>query len=146
METLENKFLEVIPDKLENGILYISMGRSVAIHLCVCGCGNEVVTPLSPTDWQLKFDGKVVSLSPSIGNWNFKCRSHYWITQNKVRWSGDWDEKQIEFGRNSDKKRKKEYFDKRSIDPVVYAIPGKVDEDLQKVSILKRVLLFFGIR
>jgi len=34
-----------------------------------------VVTPLSPTGWSLIFDGETVSLYPSIGNWNFPCRS-----------------------------------------------------------------------
>ena len=37
---------------------------------CCCGCGEEVVTPFSPAQWQMSFDGEAVSLHPSIGNWN----------------------------------------------------------------------------
>jgi len=35
---------------------------ATAVHKCACGCGKEVVTPLSPTDWKLIFDGKALSL------------------------------------------------------------------------------------
>jgi hypothetical protein len=47
------------------------------------------VTPFSPKDWKLIFYGESVSLYPSIGNWNFPCKSHYWITKNSIepaRW------------------------------------------------------------
>lgn len=88
---VQHRFVEFIPDELEDGILYISLKYCTAIHKCVCGCGNEVVTPISPTDWQLTFDGKTISLYPSIGNWNFKCKSHYWITNNKIRFARKWE-------------------------------------------------------
>ena len=42
-----------------------------------------MVTPLKPTDWKLTFDGKTITLYPSIRNWNFACRSHYWIRNNR---------------------------------------------------------------
>lgn len=112
MKTLQYKFVEFMPEALEEGILYVSIPYSTAIHKCVCGCGNEVVTPLSPTDWELTFDGKSVSLYPSIGNWNFKCRSHYWIVKNKIRHSRLWDKEEIEKGRKKDIDRKKHYFSK----------------------------------
>jgi hypothetical protein len=76
-----------MPDVLESGMLYISVTYCTAIHLCVYGCGNKVVTPLSPTDWELTFNGKAVSLSPSIGNWSFPCQSHYFIKQNQVKYA-----------------------------------------------------------
>ena len=85
MKTMQHKFVEFIPDVIEEGVLYISIEYCTAIHKCVCGCGNEVVTPLSPTDWELTFNGKTVSLDPSIGNWSFKCQSHYWIAKNSIR-------------------------------------------------------------
>lgn len=84
MKTLKHKFLEEIPDYLEDGILYISMQYKTVVHKCACGCGNEVVTPLTPNDWKLIFDGRTITLRPSIGNWNFDCKSHYWITNNAV--------------------------------------------------------------
>ena len=63
--------------------------------MCVCGCGNKVVTPISPTGWQLKFDGKSISLNPLIGNWNFDYQSHYWITENKIKHADKWTKKKL---------------------------------------------------
>ena len=108
--TLQYKFVEFIPDILEEGILYITIEYRTAIHKCVCGCGNKVVTPISPTDWKLTFDGKSVSLSPSIGNWNFECQSHYWIINNKIKHARKWTEEEIAFGREKDLVKKKKYF------------------------------------
>jgi hypothetical protein len=79
-------FVEFLPDELESGKLYISMQYATASHKCCCGCGRDVVTPISPTDWQLAFDGRSLSLTPSIGNWSYPCRSHYWIRHNRVVW------------------------------------------------------------
>jgi len=107
---LRHKFVEHIPDAMEYGVLYVSVTYCTAMHLCACGCGNEVVTPISPTGWQLKFDGKAISLSPSIGNWSFKCRSHYWIVKNEVRYAKKWDDDEIADGRLNERKRKDEYF------------------------------------
>ena len=86
-ESLSYKFVDNIPEAPTPGILYVSVSFATAIHQCCCGCGNEVVTPLSPTGWSLTFDGKSVSLSPSIGNWGFHCQSHYWIRRNQILWS-----------------------------------------------------------
>ena len=85
MKTIQHQFVEYIPEHIQEGILYISMPFATAVHKCVCGCAKEVVTPLSPKDWQLTFDGKTVTLAPSIGNWKFKCRSHYWIKKSHVK-------------------------------------------------------------
>lgn len=84
---LLHEFVTTVPDDLEGGVLYVSMPYATAIHLCACGCGNQVVTPLSPSGWQLVFDGVSVTLHPSIGNWRLPCRSHYWIRRNNVRWA-----------------------------------------------------------
>ncbi|MCX6350237.1 MAG: DUF6527 family protein [Bacteroidetes bacterium] len=112
MKTLQHRFVEFIPDKLEDDILYISLDYCTATHKCMCGCGNEVVTPLSPTDWELTFNGETVSLYPSIGNWNFKCKSHYWITKNRVRHARMWSEKEIDSGRERDTQKKNKYFNR----------------------------------
>ena len=74
---LDTEFVMSIPDSLAERTLYVSMEYATVTHKCCCGCGLEVVTPLSPTDWKLTFDGVSVSLDPSIGNWSFPCRSHY---------------------------------------------------------------------
>lgn len=113
MKTIQHKFVEFIPDAIEDGVLYISIEYCTAIHKCVCGCGNEVVTPLSPTDWEITFNGKTVSLSPSIGNWNFACKSHYWIIKNQIRLARRWKEWEIKDGRKEDSGNKKKYFSKR---------------------------------
>lgn len=83
-------FVELMPKEIEDGVLYISMEYATAIHRCACGCGNKVVTPLSPKDWKLTFNGESISLSPSIGNWNFDCKSHYWIVNNNIKWDVSW--------------------------------------------------------
>jgi hypothetical protein len=120
--SLHHKFVEFIPEKVEEGILYVSIEYSTAIHKCVCGCGNEVVTPFSPTDWSLTFNGKSVTLHPSIGNWNFECKSHYWIRNNKIELAGSWTDRKINLGREKDLQRKKEYFEVTNIqkkEPVI---------------------------
>ena len=109
---MQHRFVEIIPDAVEDDVLYISLKYCTAIHKCVCGCGNEVVTPISPTDWKLIFDGKTVSLSPSIGNWNFNCQSHYWIKRNEIVYAREWDKEEIQFGRTNDEKRKAKYYNK----------------------------------
>ncbi|MDA3926857.1 MAG: DUF6527 family protein [Kiritimatiellae bacterium] len=87
---INHKFVKSVPNTLLAGVLYISVDYATAVHLCFCGCGREVVTPLTPNDWQIMFDGETVSLSPSIGNWGYPCQSHYWIKKNRVIWVNDW--------------------------------------------------------
>ncbi|GAA5201733.1 hypothetical protein GCM10023346_46780 [Arthrobacter gyeryongensis] len=79
-------FVEFVPARLDPGILYISLEYATVSHLCPCACGNRVVTPLGPADWQLIFDGSV-SLRPSIGNGQIACRSHYFIRGDRVIWA-----------------------------------------------------------
>lgn len=86
-DQLRPEFVDFIPDQLETGVLYISKRYSTASHLCCCGCGQEVVTPLNPAKWRFTVEKGAVSLVPSVGNWSLPCRSHYWITKNHVRWA-----------------------------------------------------------
>src|ERR1035441_2447934 len=108
---LKHEFVEFIPDQLDEGKLYISIDYATVAHKCCCGCGKEVVTPLSPTDWNLIFDGKTISLHPSIGNWSFPCRSHYWIRNNRVRWAEEGSQERIDAGRSYARREKKTYLD-----------------------------------
>lgn len=110
MMIIQHKFVEFIPEIIEEKTLYISIEYCTAIHKCVCGCGNEVVTPISPTDWELHFNGKTVSLTPSIGNWNYNCKSHYYITQNKIHYARRWHEKKIEETKQENINIKKRLF------------------------------------
>lgn len=84
---LRPEFVEFIPDRLEPGVLYISRRYATASHLCCCGCGREVVTPLNLAKWRLNERAGKVSMAPSVGNWSFPCRSHYWINADRVQWA-----------------------------------------------------------
>jgi len=138
MKTIQYKFVEFIPDVIDEGILYVSIEYCTAIHKCVCGCGNEVVTPLSPTDWKLTFDGKTVSLYPSIGNWSFDCQSHYWIKHNKIEYAKRWTDKEIRLNRNNDNKGKEDFYFSKQEDQMLVKGTGKI-------SFWKRILRVLGI-
>jgi hypothetical protein len=90
-------FTEYIPAQLDDGTLYISPKYSTASHRCACGCGTRVVTPLSPADWTLIYDG-TVTLEPSIGNGQLPCRSHYLIRRNRVIWAGTMPTAEVKTG------------------------------------------------
>lgn len=81
------RFGEFIPDQLEEGVLYVSERFRTCSHKCCCGCGEEVVTPLSSAEWSLTREGDIVSLWPSVGNWDYACKSHYIIRRNQVKWA-----------------------------------------------------------
>lgn len=109
-KTLQHQFVRSVPRELEPGVLYVSIDFSTVVHSCCCGCGEQVVTPLTPTDWRMTFDGETVSLHPSVGNWNQKCRSHYVIRQGKVFEAPPWSEMQVEAERYRDQQAKAKYF------------------------------------
>jgi hypothetical protein len=113
--SITHEFVEYVPTELADGVLYISITYRTAVHRCACGCGNKVVTPITPADWQLFYDGDAVSLTPSIGNWGFPCRSHYWIDAGRIRWAGAWTSKQISAGRARDDHERVLYFDRRAV-------------------------------
>jgi len=89
---INHEFVEFIPDIIKSDTIYISIPFATATHLCCCGCGLKVVTPISPCDWKLTFDGESISLHPSIGNLQFPCKSHYWIRDSRVVWADSWSE------------------------------------------------------
>lgn len=103
-------FVDSAPDVLENGILYVSEKYKIALHLCCCGCGEEVVTPLNTAGWRLHKEGASVTLSPSIGNWKYQCKSHYWITKNQVFWAEAMSPRQIELVMARDKADREAYI------------------------------------
>jgi Family of unknown function (DUF6527) len=116
--SITHEFVEYVPTELADGILYISITYRTAVHRCACGCGNKVVTPITPADWQLYYNGDTVSLTPSIGNWGFPCHSHYWIDAGRIRWAGRWTSKQIAAGRARDDHGRALYFAKRAAEAV----------------------------
>lgn len=104
------EFVNFLPDKLQSGVLYISLPYDTAAHLCACGCANAVYMTLSPTGWKLVRYGEEISLSPSIGNWGFPCQSHYFIRRNKVVWASRWSREEIESGREFDRNEKTQHY------------------------------------
>lgn len=110
LDAIRPEFVEFVPKVLEPGVLYISQKYKTASHLCACGCGEKVVTPLSPADWKLQIDGGAVSLHPSIGNWNYACQSHYWIRRNQISWSHAMTKQQIARVQARDQADKEHYI------------------------------------
>ena len=104
------EFVDLMPARREDGKLYISIKYRTAVHNCFCGCGMKVVTPIRPTGWRLTYDGDAVSLSPSIGNWSFPCRSHYWLRDNKALPAGSMDDEKIDAGRRRDQAARDRHF------------------------------------
>ncbi|CAG9000908.1 MAG: hypothetical protein CENE_02915 [Candidatus Celerinatantimonas neptuna] len=107
-------FVEFIPDQIENGKIYISDEYEIAIHKCCCGCGEEVVTPLSPVDWQYKITSNGVSLFPSIGNWKYRCQSHYFIRDNGILWAKGMSPAQIRRVEQKDIADKQRFIQERN--------------------------------
>jgi hypothetical protein len=118
---VEHEFVEFVPNDLAEATLYISIPHATCVHRCLCGCSNRVVTPLSPTDWRLTFDGEAVSLDPSVGNWSFDCQSHYWIERSHVHWARRWSRERIDANRARARRAKQRYF-------------GEADETLAEVD------------
>lgn len=141
-QMLRHEFVDVIPAHLHQGTLYVCIPYATAVHQCCCGCGTEVVTPLSPTDWKLTFDGATVSLDPSIGNWSFACGSHYWITRSQVRWARNWTQDEVAEGRRLDRDAKERFY----ADPAAYGSRKQNDcssgtsPDMPTTSFWRRLL------
>jgi hypothetical protein len=107
---LEHRLVDHIPEAVDPGVLYVCMNYATAAHQCCCGCGNEVITPITPTDWSLIFDGESFSLSPSIGSWTLPCRSHYFIDRGRVIEAPPWSERQVAAERARDRRAKADYY------------------------------------
>jgi hypothetical protein len=104
-------YVEHFPEKLEEGLLYISEGFELSAHKCCCGCGEDVYNKLSPVKWQLiKLPDGSVSLTPSIGNWSYACRSHYWIRGNRVLDAGPLTEVEMNAVRQRDRRDRDSYI------------------------------------
>lgn len=116
MTIFQHKFCENVPENLEEDIVYVSISFCTSIHLCPCGCKNEIVVKFSPVDWKITFDGDSISIYPSIGNWGLNCKSHYWIRNNKVIWAETWSTRKVIYSRKQNEKIKKSYRAKKSKD------------------------------
>jgi len=124
---VEHEFVEFIPKSLREKRIYISIEYRVVAHLCPCGCGEKIVTPLSPAQWTLLFDGETVSLYPSVGSWDLPCRSHYWIKNDRIRWAKTWSDDKIRRGRESDKNAVRRHF---GADSDLGSLPADTNEEI----------------
>ena len=106
----ELRSVAFMPGELEPGILYVAKEFGAAAHLCACGCGAVIRTPLDETEWSLYETDEGPSLEPSIGNWQEQCQSHYWITGGKVIWAPKWNSEEIEIGRRREQQRRSEHY------------------------------------
>ncbi len=114
MEKIKLVLVKFLPKELEPWVLYVSEEFSVAGHLCPCGCGNKIITPLGLTEWSFtEYNGKP-TLYPSLGNWQLPCRSHYWITEGVIGWSYQWTDDQIIEGYRSEEMKRKIHFERLS--------------------------------
>jgi hypothetical protein len=103
--------VQYIPKTPEPGVLYVSEEFEAAVHLCACGCGLKVSTPLGPTEWSFLDSPNGPSLEPSIGNWQFPCRSHYWIRNGQIVWAEQWTPEQITAGERAEDQRRRNHYD-----------------------------------
>lgn len=141
---LKPVFVDFIPSEVVTGSIYISIKFSTATHKCACGCGSEVVTPLSPTDWKMTYDGKTITLYPSIGNWSFKCKSHYWVRQNRIDWAENWSSVDISKNRAYDRSQKEKYFRPTQFPKNTETKLGKTSKD--HISLWKRLKKLFFVK
>ena len=107
----ELQHVHYMPKDLAPGVLYVSKEFDIAVHLCPCGCGSKVKTPLGPTEWSVQETKGGPSLRPSVGNWQQPCQSHYWITRGEVEWAGKWTAEQIAAGRQHEQERRTAYYE-----------------------------------
>lgn len=101
VDRLEPSFVEEIPAELAPGVLYVSIEFRTTMHLCCCGCRSHVVLPIRPSAWRVTYDGDSISMSPSVGNWSFPCRSHYWIRHGDIEWAPEWSDERVARGRRA---------------------------------------------
>ena len=101
-------FVDSFPTPMEPATLYVSAKYSTAGHSCACGCGNEVVTKLSPAKWKITYDGHI-SLAPSVGAIALPCNSHYFITRGNVDWHRELTTSQSVQAREADRRSVEEH-------------------------------------
>jgi hypothetical protein len=135
---IKYEFVDFIPNELEEETVYISIPYATSRHLCLCGCGHQVILPIAPHEWQLSFDGETVSFYPSVGNWSFDCRSHYWIENDKVIWDRPMSRLQIQAVRDKDKQIKKKVYSA----PVPLPSPA-VKNGPSKATLLGKICAWF---
>lgn len=86
--------VERLPALLDNGVVYVSDEFEVAALLCPCGCGHRISLLLGDGHIVKELHG-LADIQPSIGVWDAKCRSHFWLRGGVVMWASRFSEGQI---------------------------------------------------
>jgi len=107
---IELRRVAFMPKELEPGVLYVSDKYRTAAHLCACGCGEKIRTPLGPTEWSVTEGRGGPSVWPSVGSWQRPCSSHYVIRDGEVHWAGQWSEAQVQAGQKREHDSRQAYF------------------------------------
>lgn len=102
--------VDFMPKVVEPNVLYVSEKYRTAAHLCACGCGEKIRTPLGPTEWSITQGARGPSLWPSVGSWQRPCRSHYVISDGAVEWARQWSDLEVTAGRQYEQKKREVYF------------------------------------
>lgn len=105
------QFVDAIPvdSDLEDKVLYISLRYNTLVHRCPCGCGGLSEIGLHPATRRLIYDGKSISIEPSIGVQTLPCRSHYWITKNRIIWAEPLSNTEAEIAEQNRRKLSESY-------------------------------------
>lgn len=140
---LKHRFVQYIPEHLEPGVLYVSLEYATAAHSCCCGCGEEVVTPFTPNDWKMIFDGETISLWPSVGNWQLRCRSHYVIERGRAIAAPAWSDERVAAERRRDNAAKAMYYGVPTPESTVEPSQTQSQNDNQERPLLRRVKSWF---
>ena len=129
LERLRLVRVHYMPRVLEPGVLYVSEEYGAAAHLCACGCGAKIRTPLGPAQWRI-YEGKDgPSLYPSVGNWQQPCRSHYIVSRGKIRWYDAWTADQVEAGRRHERNRMNSHLTQLAVERLLAsAVPERAAE------------------
>lgn len=137
------KLVDLMPPQFAPGILYVSRKYRTASHLCCCGCGTRIVTPLRETGWKLSVDDGKASLWPSIGNSNHPCQSHYVISEGKVVWHEPMTPAHTAWTRARDDANRAAYFARKSQQgrTSIFASTNRVGQLLGKALAWTRALL-----
>lgn len=123
-----------MPKTLAPNTLYVSDEFETAAHLCACGCGAKIRTPLGPTEWRYEETLSGPSLWPSVGNWQQPCQSHYVIRRGEIIWAAKWSAAQIEAGREAEQARRATYFEQRARERSLPAILWRLFKRLLGMS------------
>ncbi len=107
---IELQRVQYMPRELAPGVLYLSEEFGTAAHLCACGCGSKIRTPLGPTEWVVRETSEGPTLDPSVGNWQQACKSHYWINRGEVLWAASWTPEEVAAGRRGEEGRRRVYY------------------------------------